>query len=320
MMKEDFSGILPAMTTKMTADQQVDLAGVKQDVSFLIDGGVDGVIVCGSLGEASTLTADEKIAILKASIAEAGGRVPIMLTIAEDSTAAGCALATAAQKAGAEGLMVLPAMRYLSDPRETEAHFRAVAAASDLPIIVYNNPVAYGVDVTPEMFAGMADEPKFAAIKESSADLRRITDILNLVGDRYQVLTGVDDLALESLILGCTGWIAGLVVAFPHETVAIYRLVQQGRIEEARAVYRWFMPLLHLDIGPKFVQRIKLVEAIVRGTSPMVRAPRLLLDAEDEARIRQLVGRAVETRPDLSTLDLLEPLPAETGMRVGAGA
>ncbi|MFC7398048.1 dihydrodipicolinate synthase family protein [Chelatococcus sp. GCM10030263] len=320
MKKQDFRGVLPAMTTKMTADQQVDLAGVRQDISFLIDGGVDGVIVCGSLGEASTLTADEKLTILKAAIAEAGGRVPIMLTIAEDSTAAGCALAAAAQKAGAEGLMVLPAMRYLSDPRETETHFRTVARASDLPIIVYNNPVAYGVDVTPEMFAGMADEPKFAAIKESSADLRRVTDILNLVGDRYQILTGVDDLALESLILGCTGWIAGLVVAFPHETVAIYRLVQQGRIEEARAIYRWFMPLLHLDIGPKFVQRIKLVEAIVRGTSSMVRAPRLLLEAEDEARIRQLVGGALETRPDLSKLDSLGPSPAETGMRVGVGA
>jgi 4-hydroxy-tetrahydrodipicolinate synthase len=317
--KEDFRGILPAMTTKMTSDQKVDLAAVRQDVSFLIDGGVDGIIVCGSLGEASTLTSDEKLAILDAAIAEAGGRVPIILTIAEDSTAAGCNLAAAAQKAGAEGLMVLPAMRYLSDPRETETHFRAVAKASDLPIIVYNNPVAYGVDVTPEMFARMADEPKFVAIKESSADLRRVTDILNLVGDRYQILTGVDDLALESLILGCVGWIAGLVVAFPRETVAIYQLVQQGRIEEARAIYRWFMPLLHLDIGSKFVQRIKLTETIVRGTSPVVRAPRLTLDGEDEARVRQLVTKALETRPDLSKLELNRHSEA-AALRVGAQA
>jgi 4-hydroxy-tetrahydrodipicolinate synthase len=283
----------------MTADQEVDLDGVRADVEFQIEAGVDGIVTCGSLGEASSLVAEEKLAITEAAIAQARGRRPVILTIAEDSTRAGAALAADAQKLGASGLMVLPAMRYLSTERETIAHFRAVAAASDLPIILYNNPIAYGIDLKPEALAAMADEPKFVAIKESSGDTRRINEVIRTVGDRYQILTGVDDLALESLLLGCVGWIAGLVVAFPHETVAIYRLVRQGRIEEAMSIYRWFLPLLHLDIGPRFVQQIKLVEHLVRGTSPVVRQPRLQLVGEEDARIRQLVEASLRNRPAL---------------------
>lgn len=300
MTKADFSGVLSAITTKMTAAQEVDLDAVKADVRFQIEGGVDKIIVCGSLGEASTLTADEKLSILDAAIAAAGGKAKVILTIAEDSTRAGAALAKRAEQAGAYGLMVLPAMRYISDPRETMTHFRAIAAASALPIIVYNNPVAYSVDVTPEMFAELADEPNLVGIKESSANLRRVTDILNLTGDRYQLATGVDDLALESLMMGCTGWIAGLVVAFPRETVAIYKLAQQGRFEEARTLYRWFFPLLHLDVSIKFVQNIKLVEHIVRGTSITVRAPRLPLVGAEEQHVRDVVAKALAKRPDLS--------------------
>jgi 4-hydroxy-tetrahydrodipicolinate synthase len=299
MAKADFTGIMSAITTKMRGDQTVDLAAVKADIRFQIEGGVDKVIVCGSLGEASTLLADEKMAILDAALAAAGDEGRIILTIAEDSTQAGCALAQRAEQAGAYGLMVLPAMRYISDRRETIAHFRAVAAASGLPIIVYNNPVAYSVDITPEMFAELADEPKFVGIKESSANLRRVTDIINLTGARYQISTGVDDLAFESLLLGCAGWIAGLVVAFPRETVALYRLLQAGRIEEARALYRWFFPLLHLDVSTKFVQNIKLVENIVRGTSLTVRAPRLPLVGEEERHVREVVAKALATRPSL---------------------
>jgi dihydrodipicolinate synthase/N-acetylneuraminate lyase len=300
MKQADFKGILPAITTKMTADQEVDLDGVRADVGFQIEAGVDAIIVCGSLGEASSLTREEKLAICRAATAEAHGRRPVLLTIAEDSTRAAANLAAEAEQIGLDGLMVLPAMRYLADERETVTHFRAVAAASGLPIIIYNNPIAYGVDLRPQALAELADEPKFVAIKESSGDTRRINEVLRTVGDRYQVLTGVDDLALESLLLGCVGWIAGLVVAFPHETVAIYRLVQQGRIEEALEIYRWFLPLLHLDIGPKFVQQIKLVEHLVRGTSPVVRQPRLALIGDEDAMVRRLVEKSLRERPTIS--------------------
>lgn len=299
-MQANFTGIMSAITTKMTDDQQVDLEAVAADVRFQIAGGVNKIIVCGSLGEASTLVADEKIAILETALQAAGSDGQIILTVAEDSTQAGCAVAARAEAAGAYGLMVLPAMRYVADRRETLTHFRAVAAASALPIIVYNNPVAYTVDVTPEMFAELADEPKFVGIKESSADLRRVTDIINLTGDRYQISTGVDDLALESLALGCVGWIAGLVVAFPRETVAIYELTRAGRIEEAREIYRWFFPLLHLDVSVRFVQNIKLVEHMLRGTSLAVRAPRLPLIGAEEARVRSVVETAMANRPDLA--------------------
>ncbi len=300
MKKADFKGILPAITTKMTAGQEVDLDGVGADVAFQLDAGVDAIIVCGSLGEASSLTREEKLAICGAAVAEAGGRKPVLLTIAEDSTRAAASLAAEAEQLGLDGLMVLPAMRYPADERETMTHFRAVAAASSLPIIIYNNPIAYGIDLRPQALAELADEPKFVAIKESSGDTRRINEIKRAVGDRYQLLTGVDDLALESLLLGCVGWIAGLVVAFPHETVAIYRLVQQGRLKEALEIYRWFLPLLHLDIGPKFVQQIKLVEHLVLGTSPVVRQPRLALVGEEDANVRLLVEKSLRERPTIS--------------------
>ena len=209
--------------------------------------------------------------------------------------------------------MVLPAMRYLSDQRETVGHFRRVAAASDLPIIVYNNPIAYGVDLSTESLAEMADEPKFVAVKESSGDTRRINETLGALGERYRLLTGVDDLALESLILGCSGWIAGLVVAFPHETVAIYRLVQEKRIDEALEIYRWFLPLLHLDIGPKFVQKIKLAEAIVRGVSPVTREPRLPLVGAEETAVRRTVEEGLSRRPDLAAFGLSRQDAAKVG-------
>lgn len=300
MQKSDFRGVLPALTTRMTPDQEVDLPAVAADVEFQIAAGVDALIMCGSLGEASSLTRDEKLAIAQTAIDAARGRVPVLLTIAEDSTRAGAALAADAEKIGIKGLMVLPAMRYLADDREVMAHYRAIAAASSLPIIIYNNPLAYGINISPEMLGELADEPKFVAVKESTGDTRRINETIRAVGDRYQLLTGVDDLALESLILGCTGWIAGLVVAFPRETVAIYKLVEQGRINEGLEIYRWFLPLLHQDIGPKFVQNIKLVEHIVRGVSPVTRAPRLPLVGEEEAAVKAVVAEGLATRPDLS--------------------
>ena len=197
--------------------------------------------------------------------------------------------------------MVLPAMRYVSTPAETMAHFRTVAKATGLGIMIYNNPLAYQVDLTPPMLAELADEPKFVAVKESSGDVRRLTDIHNLVGDRYAVFTGVDDLALESLMLGAVGWVAGLVCAFPAETVAIYNLAKAGKFDRARDIYRWFMPLLHLDVSHRFVQNIKLVEHGVRGTATTVRAPRLPLPPEEKERVTALIRAALQSRPDLSS-------------------
>jgi len=303
MAGQRWTGVYTAITTKMDARQEVDLAAVRADVAFQIENGVDGIICCGSIGEASTLTADEKMAIAGAVKEAAGGR-PVLLTVAEDSTRAAAALAERAAAAGMDGLMLLPAMRYVSDRRETIQHFRTVARSSGLPIMVYNNPLAYSVDVTPEMFAEMADEPNFVAIKESSGDVRRITDILNTVGNRYAIFTGVDDLALESLMLGAVGWVAGLVCAFPRETVAIHKLVAAGRIPEALEIYRWFMPLLHLDVSLRFVQNVKLAEAIVRGTSTMVRQPRLELQGAERDRVETIVRTALAKRPDLAKYGL----------------
>lgn len=304
MQRNDWHGVYSAITTKLSRDESVDLAAVAADVEFQLESRVHGIVCCGSLGEASTLTADEKLSIAATAKAASGGRAPVILTIAEDSTKAAAELAAQAAAAGVDGLMVLPAMRYLATPRETIAHFRAVAAASDRDIMIYNNPLAYGVDVTPAMLAEMADEKKFVAVKESSGDVRRLTDIANLLGDRYQLFTGVDDLALESLMLGAVGWVAGLVCAFPRETVAIYTLAEAGRMKETREIYRWFMPLLHLDVSARFVQNIKLAEHMVRGTSTTVRAPRLELEGEEKAAVEAVVAAALKTRPDLARYGL----------------
>ena len=303
-MRNDWHGVFAAITTKLDPSEGVDLAAVRKDVAFQLDARVNAIVCCGSLGEASTLDADEKIAIVRAVKEEAGDRAPVILTVAEDSTRAAVKLIERAVAVGVDGLMVLPAMRYVATPREVAAYYRAVAAASDLDIMVYNNPIAYGIDITPKMFSELADEPKFVAVKESSGDVRRITDLHNLVGDRYAIFTGVDDLAMESLMLGAVGWVAGLVCAFPRETVAIYDLMRAGRIEEAREIYRWFMPLLHLDVSLRFVQNIKLVEHLTRGTAATMRAPRLELVGAEKAAVEALVATAVKTRPNLAAYGL----------------
>jgi 4-hydroxy-tetrahydrodipicolinate synthase len=300
MMRNAWRGVYSAITTKLDENQDVDLAGVAADVRFQVESGVHGIICCGSLGEASTLTADEKITIVRTAKDAADGQVPVFLTIAEDSTRAAAGLAERAAAIKIDGLMVLPAMRYVATPRETIAHFRTMAKATDLNMMVYNNPISYAIDISPAMFAEIADEAHFVAIKESSGDVRRITDIINVVGDRYAIFTGVDDLALESLMLGAAGWVAGLVCAFPRETVAIYDLVGAGRIAEAREIYRWFMPLLHLDVSHRFVQNIKVAEQIVRGTSPVVRAPRLELEGDELKNIKTIVSTALKARPNLT--------------------
>ena len=308
-MRNSWHGVYSAITTKFGAKQEVDLNAVRADVDFQLEGGVHGIVCCGSLGEASTLTSREKMTITEAVVERVDGRVPVILTIAEDSTRVAATLAADAQQLGVSGLMVLPAMRYAATDREVIAYYRTIAGAGDLDIMIYNNPIAYGIDVRPEMLVELADEPRFVALKESSGDPRRLTDIHNLVGDRYALFTGVDDLALESLMLGAVGWVAGLVCAFPKETVAIYNLALEGRFAEARDIYRWFTPLLHLDVSPRFVQYIKLTEHLARGTSPTVRAPRLDLPDEEKRFVTEIVRTALTKRPDLGPYGPLSKSP-----------
>ena len=299
-MTVSWRGVYPATTTQFTADQALDLDATLSHVRTLIEAGVHGLVMLGTVGENSALSAAEKRDILSATVETVGGRVPVLAGVAECSTALACEFAASAQKIGVDGLMVLPAMVYKSDARETMAHYRAVARASDLPIMCYNNPVAYGVDITPEMFADLADEPTLAAIKESSDNPRRLTDIVNLCGDRYVLFCGVDDLVLEAVLLGAVGWIAGLVNAFPHETMRLWRLAEAGRWAEARELYRWFTPVLHLDCHMKLVQYIKLAQAMTGLGSEMVRAPRLPLAGDERRRIADIVQRAIDSRPKLA--------------------
>jgi 1-pyrroline-4-hydroxy-2-carboxylate deaminase len=259
--------------------------------------GINGVIMLGTVGENCSLEYGEKLDVLRAVVPHVAGRVPVLSGVAETSTRLACRFAADAQKVGVDGLMVLPAMVYKSDARETMAHFRSVAAAGDLPIMIYNNPVSYGVDLLPEMFTDMADEPKFTCIKESSENVRRITDIKNLCGDRYVLFCGVDDLVLEAVLLGASGWVSGLVNAFPAENRLLWDLAMAGKYEEALKVYRWYTPLLHLDTHVKLVQYIKLAVHECGYGSEMTRAPRLPLAGQERDRIQALLRRAIAHRP-----------------------
>jgi 4-hydroxy-tetrahydrodipicolinate synthase len=296
-MKTAWRGVFPAATTQFHPDQSLDLSGTARHVERLLQAGVHGMIMLGTVGENCSLECREKLDVLKAAVEQVRGRVPVLTGVAECSTALACRFAADAQRAGVDGLMVLPAMVYKSDPRETVAHFRAVAKATDLPILCYNNPVSYGVDITPAMFAELADEPKFVAIKESSENVRRITDLKNACGDRYLLFCGVDDLVLESVVLGAVGWVAGLVNAFPEENKLLWDLATAGRYDEAVKVYRWYAPLLHLDTHVKLVQYIKLAAAECGHGTETVRAPRLPLAGREREEVLAIVRRAVATRP-----------------------
>jgi 4-hydroxy-tetrahydrodipicolinate synthase len=296
-MKVKWRGVFPAVTTQFQTDQSLDLAGTSQHLERLIKASVHGIIMLGTVGENCSLEYSEKLGVLRAAVKQAAGRVPLLTGVAECSTALACRFAADAQKAGVDGLMVLPAMVYKSDPRETIAHFRAVAKATDLPILCYNNPVSYGVDITPAMFADLADEPRFVAIKESSENVRRITDLKNRCGDRYLLFCGVDDLVLESVLLGAVGWVAGLINAFPDETVLLWNLATRGKYEDALGIYRWFTPLLHLDTHPKLVQYIKLAMAETGLGSEVIRAPRLPLVGQEREDVLMMIRQANKTRP-----------------------
>jgi 4-hydroxy-tetrahydrodipicolinate synthase len=296
-MSVHWQGVFPASTTEFQADQTLDLPATLRHLDRMIEAGVHGMIMLGTVGENCSLESREKLDILRATVEHIAGRVPVLTGVAECSTALACRFAAEAQRLGVDGLMVLPAMVYKSDPRETVAHFRTVARATDLPIMVYNNPVSYSVDITPEMFADLADEPRFEAIKESSENIRRITDLKNLCGDRYALFCGVDDLVLESLLLGAVGWVSGLVNAFPAENRLLWDLALSGRWDEARAVYRWYTPLLHLDTHVKLVQYIKLAAQECGLGSEVVRAPRLPLAGAEREQILAIIRRGIATRP-----------------------
>jgi 4-hydroxy-tetrahydrodipicolinate synthase len=291
--------VFPALTTKFTPDDKLDLKLMEKHFANQIKAGVSGLVVLGSLGENGSLSAEEKQEVLRVAVSVSGKKVPVLACVAETTTATACRFVETSMRSGADGFMLLPPMRYQSDQRETMQYLRAVAHAGDKPIMLYNNPIAYRIDVTPEMFAELADEQRFVAIKESSENVRRVTDILNLVSDRYRIFVGVDDLALESLMVGAVGWVAGLVCAFPRETVVLYKLIKAGRIQEALPLYRWFMPLLHLDASVKFVQNIKLAESMTGEGTEHVRPPRLPLSGDERTAVSRIVEQALTTRPKL---------------------
>ena len=298
-MRIEWKGVLPAVTTNFTSKDELDLPIFTKNLQFQLDAGVDGIVLGGSLGEASTLALDEKERLVKSTVETVGGKVPVILNIAEGSTREAMNQAKLAEKWKAQGLMLLPPMRYKADGRETVEYFKAVAGATDLPIMVYNNPVEYKIEVTLQMFEELLECENIQAVKESTRDVTNVTRMINAFGDRYKLLCGVDTIAMEELLLGAVGWVAGLVCAFPAETVAIYRLVRAGRIAEATAIYRWFMPLLEFDIRPKLVQYIKLTEERAGVGTEHVRAPRLKLEGKERAEALKIIDTALATRPGL---------------------
>ncbi len=293
-----WAGIFPAVTTKFTPDDRLDHAEMERCFALMIEAGCDGIVVCGSLGEGPMLSAGEKLDILKTARSVAGGK-PVLLTVNEAATRDACTIGKAAATAGADGLMLVPSPIYHTDPDETVATLKAVVAAADLPAMVYSNRIAYRVDVTIPIMEQLAGDARFVAIKESSDDIRRTTDIVNAFGDRFDLFTGVDNLAFEALSVGAIGWVAGLVTAFPRETVAIYQLLKQGRRDEALAIYRWFRPLLDLDVSTYLVQNIKLAEVHAIGTNDRVRAPRLPLSGARRAAVEKVITDALAKRPVL---------------------
>lgn len=298
-MTFEWKGIFPAMTTKFTAGDQLDFDAIDINFEAQFEAGIDGIILGGSLGEASTLLQHEKDELLSHTVQKAKGKIPVLMNIAEASTKSAIDSALRARDHGADGLMLLPPMRYTSDERETVTFLRAVATSTGLPIILYNNPVDYKIWISPEMFRQLEDLPTIQAVKESTRDVSNVTRMKNAFGDRFAVLTGVDTLGMESLLMGADGWVAGLVCAFPKETVAVYRLIKAGKIAEALEIYRWFLPVLELDVSTKLVQNIKLAESLTGLGNEIVRAPRLPLFGEERERVLKILNKALATRPSL---------------------
>jgi dihydrodipicolinate synthase/N-acetylneuraminate lyase len=298
-MSFNWNGVFPALTTKFLPDDKLDLRMSEVNLLAQVDAGVSGVIVGGSLGEASVLTTAEKEALVKFSVEKVEGSIPVLLNIGEGATRDAIKQVHMARYWGAKGLMLLPPMRYRSDHRETVAYFKTVAGETDLPIMLYNNPIDYKIEITADMLEELTVLPNVQAIKESTRDVSNVTRLINRFADRYKILCGVDTIAMEELLMGAVGWVGGLVGAFPAETVALYRLVRSGRIVEALAIHRWFMPLLELDLHPKLVQYIKLAEAETGLGTEHVRAPRLILAGDEREAILRIIRKAIATRPVL---------------------
>jgi dihydrodipicolinate synthase/N-acetylneuraminate lyase len=298
-MSIKWSGVFPAVTTKFTDNDELDFDAFDKNIAAQLEAGAEGIILGGSLGEASVLSDEEKFQLLTHTIEYVEGKVPVLLNIAESTTKKAIAAAQKAHELGASGLMLLPPMRYYADIEETMTFFKAIAEATPLPIMIYNNPVDYKIEVTLDMFEELAKYPNIQAVKESTRDISNITRMINRFGDRFAIFTGVDPLAMESLVMGAVGWVAGLVDAFPKETVAIYRLVKENRIAEALTIYRWFLPVLELDIHAKLVQYIKLAEVATGIGTENVRAPRLPLKGEERERVLKIINDALAVRPEL---------------------
>jgi 1-pyrroline-4-hydroxy-2-carboxylate deaminase len=292
-----WSGVFPAIVTQLHEDQSLDLTSTQKHAELLIESGVAGIVVCGSLGENQTLQPHEKRAVVKSVIAQAKDRIPIIAGVAETSTQAAIQYMQDCESLGVSGFMIMPPMVYKSSPEETQHWYRTLAAATSLSWMLYNNPVGYHTDVTPEMFVQLADVPNLHAIKESSANTRRITELRNLTGTRYQIFTGVDDLFLESAILGIDGWVAGSGIAFPQENQQLWKLTREGRWQEALALYRWAQPLMKLDTHVHFVQYIKLLCQEAGIGREWVREPRLQIQGSEREQVLRIIRDALAKRP-----------------------
>jgi 4-hydroxy-tetrahydrodipicolinate synthase len=298
--RPDWQGVFPALTTEFHEDGSLDLDGTRRHAELMIEAGCRGLVMLGTLGENTSLRPEEKSRVLRAAVEVANGRVPVLAGIAEYTTEFAIEAAERAEEAGVDGLMVLPGMVYEQDEREAIAHFTAVARATALPVMIYNNPVAYKVDLKPPALARLADVDNIVAIKDSAHDSRRMTDMIAELGDRYLLFCGVDDLVLENVVCGAVGWVAGLANALPVESVRLFELARDRRLDEALAIYRWFMPLLHLDTEKKLVQMIKLANQLCGTGREWVRPPRLPLEGEERARVEALVRHALAARPRLA--------------------
>ena len=295
-----WEGVMPAVTTKFTSDDELDFEMFNKNIIAQIEAGVSGIVLGGTLGEASTLTRNEKSALIKNTVDITENKIPVLMNIAEQSTSEAITAVKKAENDGVSGLMILPPMRYKASDDETVTYFKSIAQSTSLPIMIYNNPVDYKIEVTLDMFDQLLECENIHAVKESTRDVSNVTRIINYFGDRLKIMTGVDTLALESLLMGANGWIAGLVDAFPRETVAIYKLQKAGYIKEALEIYRWFLPLLELDINSKLVQNIKLAEKYTGIGTENVRAPRLPLVGDERKQVIKIIESSLQTRPDLS--------------------
>ena len=299
-MHPHWTGVFPAVTTQLKKDQSLDLPATARHLEALIASGVTGLILCGSLGENQSLEPDEKRRVIELAVKTANGRVPVLSGVAETSTAAACRYVRDCEKLGADGFMVMPAMVYKADTREALTWFRTIAAATGRPWMLYNNPVSYPVDITPELFAELADVKNLVALKESSSNTRRITELRNTVGDRYAIFTGVDDLILESAILGIDGWVAGTGIALPAENQYLWELLRAGEWDQARTFFRWFQPLMKLDTHTHFVQYIKLCLQETGLGTEWVRAPRLPIAGDERKQVLKIIRDALAKRPTLA--------------------